>query len=179
MPSWHSSGSSSNQCSHYHQAGNYISQNLLPCTVCGVRVCLREELLEGRSEAEAISLKQQPKSWSDEAASVSHPIVPLVWTYAGLGSSGLSLYPSPRTWHFFSVICSVTDAPNSPSRSSPPSSNIQKLGVLRYWPGYSILKAPELWFLLNSPTGEIVLYIYIYIHTHTHIYTHTHTYIYF
>ena len=89
----HSSGSSSNHCSHYHQTRNYISQNLLPCRVCGIRVCLREEILEGRSEAEVISLRQQPKSWSDVAASVSHTIVPLVWTYAGL-LRPLSL-PSP------------------------------------------------------------------------------------
>lgn len=83
----HSPGSSSNRRSHYHQTGNYVSQNLLPCWVCGIRVCLREELWEGRSEAEAISLRPPPKSWSDAAASGSHTLL------CGhmLGSSGLSL----------------------------------------------------------------------------------------
>ena len=65
----------------HHQTGNYISQNLLPCRVCGIGVCPRGELWEGRSEAEATSLRPPPKSRSDAAASGSHT---LVWTYAGL-----------------------------------------------------------------------------------------------
>lgn len=51
-----SSGSSSNHCSCY-QTGNYISQNLLSCRACRIKICQREELLEGRSKAEAIFLR--------------------------------------------------------------------------------------------------------------------------
>ena len=84
----------------HHQTGNYISQNLLPCRVCGIRVCLREELWEGRSEAEATSSQAAAKvTVRCGSLGLSHPYADICW------APQASLYPCRLTCPFFSEIC--------------------------------------------------------------------------
>ena len=70
------------------------------------------------------------------------PYVDTCWAPQAFSPSPQHTFPTGLPFLQYKLVS--TKSPDSPSRSSLPSSNIQKLGILRHWPGHIILQAPEL-----------------------------------